>query len=453
MSTGPGVSINAIGLQDTYLLSCDPKDSLFKYDYKRHSNFSKFQKVTVVTNPGSKTTWPFGETIKITMQPQTMGDLLCNMYLKLTLPGVLPSYGIADQVGRHILKSITMRVDDIEIETIYDDWCIINDEIYLEMSEKVTNRFLVNRNLAYDSSSSISNVYAQYSSDIFAPIPFFFSRKYASDEYATNKPNRPYFPTCAIHKQKIIFELVFHKQQFFTDNSVNISLPEFSLVTEEITLDPLERMYFNANKYLFVTDIVRRHPTVETEIGKDIVKTNLVPDIPVKCIHWFLRNKMFEDESVSRLPSGYTPPPSISPGNSGVSELYLMNNRFNFSSYKDFDQINSFFHPTIESAYFYINGNKLPNITDASNMYYKYLTIFHNRLSRPYREIYTYSFSMNPANVEPSGSLDFSQIQSSKTNLEVTLAPETKTDVFVMHIYYTGYQTFTFENGFMSRAY
>jgi hypothetical protein len=77
-------------------------------------------------------------------------------------------------------------------------------------------------------------------------------------------------------------------------------------------------------------------------------------------------------------------------------------------------------------------------------------------LARPIRNIYTYSFSMNPINVEPSGSLDFSQIQSDKTAFEVKLDKtlvNINQDRFTLHMYYTGYQTFVFDRGFMSIAY
>ena len=63
---------------------------------------------------------------------------------------------------------------------------------------------------------------------------------------------------------------------------------------------------------------------------------------------------------------------------------------------------------------------------------------------------------MNPINVEPSGNLDFSQIQSDKTNIEVKL-DTTEVDVsaktYSLNMYYTGYQTFVFDGGFMSIAY
>jgi hypothetical protein len=58
--------------------------------------------------------------------------------------------------------------------------------------------------------------------------------------------------------------------------------------------------------------------------------------------------------------------------------------------------------------------------------------------------------------VEPSGNLDFSAIQSEKTNIEVkmdTSVIDINTETFSLHMYYTGYQTFVFDKGFMSIAY
>jgi hypothetical protein len=64
--------------------------------------------------------------------------------------------------------------------------------------------------------------------------------------------------------------------------------------------------------------------------------------------------------------------------------------------------------------------------------------------------------------VEPSGNLDFSQIQSEKTNIEVKLDTsvpveaggiDLSTETFSLNMYYTGYQTFVFDRGFMSLAY
>jgi hypothetical protein len=446
MGEAAKTSLKAIGKQDTYLLSNDPDNSFFNNTNRQHSEFRKYHRSKRVHNPGQVSGWPFAQTVKVQFDPRNMGDLLSNMYLSIDMPGLTPgsNENYADQLGRHIIKSATIFVDDIELEKIHDDWGILYDELYLETSEKVANRFLVNRNLGYDASSS-NPQYAVYESKLLIPVHFFFSRKYASDEYATNKPNRPYFPLCAIHKQKVEIAFEFHKQSFFTDSATRLELTSFNVITEEITVSPDERHYLANTPHVLVTDLVRKHPSIVTDLNKDTIKNNLVPNIPVKCIHWFLRNTKFEDENIA---TGSPVP--------GDDELYNIHNRFNFSSNVNFDETYTFFAPVMADSNFNINGNKMPNVTKTGHTYYKYLMPFHKRLSRPTRNIYTYSFSMNPVNVEPSGSLDFSQIQSDKTNIELKLDTSLvniETDTYTLHMYYTGYQTFSFDRGFMSVAY
>lgn len=66
---------------------------------------------------------------------------------------------------------------------------------------------------------------------------------------------------------------------------------------------------------------------------------------------------------------------------------------------------------------------------------------------------------MNPINVEPSGNLDFTNIVSDKTSIEVKLDTsasslvDVTTKTYSLNMYYTGYQSFVFEKGFMSLAY
>ena len=608
-SSGAAVSLHAIGKQESYIHSENLDQSIFNYNPKTHSHFTKFHRTTVVNKSPTSPTWPFNERIKVTFNPQNMGDLLSNMYIMINLPGLTNDKNYSDQVGRHLIKSVTMRVDEIEVEKIYDDWMVIHDELYLEVSEKVANRFILNRMLGFDTSSA-QRAYASLDSEVIIPLPFFFSRKYSSDEYLSNEPNRPFFPLCAVHKQKIEFEFEFHPQNFFTNSVDTIQLDNFKIITEEFTIDPVERLYLKNKEYTMITDLVKKHPTIETLPGVDTVQTNLVPNSRVKSIHWFLRNSRFEDTSVSALPvefdtykiyvrdiasgtgvnqftlknlsfftaltqggvttfsrvnfsgapvlngNGITESvgdpfsteyniipwtnltPSAAdgseiitvkiPANSFIekftfeyyttdssrvisgkrytnipgfdivkndektpillttnpisdfvsdtedtftqsysitldtsvfrvpdanfSDYHYLQNRFNFSKNPDFDEAFSFFNPVMKKAKFFIQGVDLPNISSTTDGYYKYMVPYQKRLSRPVRNIYTYSFSINPINVNPSGSLDFSEIQSEKTKIELKLDPGL-TDVYTLYIYYTGYQTFKFDKGFMSLVY
>jgi len=436
--TGAVIALNAIGQQDTYLSRSDPEHSFFKYEAKQHANFTKFHRSTQVTNPFGPT-WPFGQTVKVTLNPRNMGDLLSNMYVYIKFPGLSTNSHLADQLGRHLIKSVTMRVDELVVEEYHDDWGIIYDELYLDASEKRTKRYTINRNLAEDTSLLTGNhVLAQFDSELMIPIPLFFSRKYEGDEYSTNNPNRPYFPVCAVHKQKIEFDIVFRPKTFFTDTPDTLSLDFFDIITEEMTVSHEERTYLMTQRQIFVTDIVKKHPSTQTIVGDDTVKLGLVPDIPVKTLNWFLRDADFEDET------------AFKGGTELISNTFA--NRFNFSSNIQFSTINSFFEPVLESAKIFVKGQQLPNIPIADHTFFKYIVPFNSRLSRPTRNIYTYTFSMNPINVEPSGSLDFGQLQSNKTLLDIKLKSGL-TKVYTLHIYYVGYQTFVFDQGFMSLAY
>jgi len=440
------MSLDAIGAQDVPLLSKKPEDLPFHYDANsiRHANFRKFHKNTNIRNPGAKPHWPFGETIKVQFNPTNMGDLLANMWVSIEMPGIANG-NYADQLGRHIFERVTMYVDEIAVETVYDDWMVIRDELFLEPSEKVANRFLVNRSLAFDT-SELNEANARFKSDLFIPIPFFFSRKYASDEYSENSPNRPCFPLAACWKQKIEFEFAFRPQTWFTDFSGTLSLTEFDIVTEQITVDPLERMYMMKREQTLVTDIARRHPSVQTEKGKAELKNNLVPNIPVKTLFWFFRNTQFEDPKITAAN------PSDPEG-----ELYI-HNRFNWSSNVNYDELYSFYAPVMDTAKIYLDGNALPNATNTGHIFYKYAQPLARKLSRPVRNVYTYSFSALPVNVASSGYLDFSQIQGNKTTIECTFEPlnaagtPTLDDTYTMHMYYTGYEVFVFEDGKMRYA-
>ena len=438
------LSLNAIGQQDTYLLRNDPEHSFFKYDTNRHSNFTKFHKNVTISKPStSSTTWPFGETVRVTLNPQNMGDLLSNMYIHMTFPAVDANSNVADQIGRHVIESVAMRVDETEVDKYHDDWGIIYDELYLDASEKRTKRYTLNRNQTDNTSHLNDEALSRYKSELMIPIPLFFSRKYEGDEYDSNSPNRPYFPTCAIHKQKIEFEIKFRPMSFFTNNAGDLTLDTFNLITEEITVSPQERVYLMTKKQLFITDIAKKHPTEQTIIGENSIKLQLVPNIPVKSLFWFLRKEIYEDETAHGSPA--TPDANITTRG--------MSNRFNFSTSSSYSIANSFLSAVMDSAKIYINGQDLPNIPVADHNYFKYVVPHSCRLSRPNRNIYTYAFSMNPINVEPSGSLDFSKMNSDRTLLDIQLKPAAITDVYTLHLYYVGYQTFEFSNGFMSLAY
>jgi hypothetical protein len=438
--TGATLCLTAIGGQDTYLLD---KESLFKYEPKRHSEFRKFHRSFNINKPSSApSTWPFGETVKATFNPMNMGDLLCNMYIRVKLPGLDgTNFNYADKVGKHLFKSITMRVDETVIEIYKDDIGYIYDELYLDHAEHVSREYTDNRfiNRVTILSNSLQQVKTS-DTFVYVPIPFFFSRRYESSDYETNVHNRPYFPLCAMNKQKLEFDIEFRPQTFFTNNPTDLTLNSFDIVTEEIVVTQEERLFYTSSKYEMITDIFHTHPTSDTEPGNDKFKVELTPQGRVKTLHFFFRNKLFEDDTIASNVSA-------------TQEKYeYYHNRFNFTPFAYYVKSNDSISDDIAiNAKLTINGEDLPNINNPDSHYYRYLTTLNHKFHGSPRNIYTYSFSMNPRNVDPSGSLDFTNIKNNRTTLECTLNPYHGTDEeFTCHIYYTTYTTLTFENGYLS---
>ena len=405
------MSLNAVGRQDTYF---DGKDSFFEFNQLRHSNFTIYQRSTNIKKPATTTTttWPFGETIQVKLSPQNMGDLLCNMYLKCTLPkNTNPQnpFKYAADVGKALIKTMEFRVDEYELETLYTDWSVIYSELYLSEEEKDGLKFLDNNgqpsgSLAGDASSS--------GMKLFIPLYFFFGRRHSTQDFDNKLLNdkffKPYFPLCAIHKQQIFLNITFNDTSFFT-NGTNVELPQFEIVTEEVTLTHLERSYLINNKQTITTELMRRQSPLDIDSFFVEAKNNLVPKIPVKTLHWFFRRDEFENN-----------PNEIA-------------NRFNFGNYYSGPTTTSNIYvqaenPIMSDAELFINGTQnlgfmeaeARNSTSTAN-YFKHQVPFKVGLSAPLRNVYTYSFSLKPKDPLPTGALDFSQLNSDKTFLLASL--------------------------------
>jgi hypothetical protein len=478
-STAGVIALNAIGGQDVHLVTDDVEKSIFKYDEIRHTDYTRFYRTTRIDNRTKQKYWPFGQEgniIKVTLNPQSMGDLLANMYLMIELPRSIYSR----YVGNSIIKSIAFKVDGIEVEKIFDDWQVIYNEMYLETSEQAANDYLLNRMMfpvdwrRNDEKARLNAKGAFSTIPTLIPLRFFFSRKYAQSEYDVNKPNRPYLPLCAMYKQKIILEIEFHSIWFFSKptTSYAISEPkflratdfdfptlnEFKIITEEITLSPEDRLFYVKEKYDLLANLVFKNPIIESTPGDPIIKNNLTPSIPVKAIHWFVRRKKFEYELPVEMDirdSGFPREYSNTYVSDGVN---LIDSRFRFER--------------IKNAKIFLNSLDLPNVSLADHKYFKYYIPLQSRLTCPQKNIYTYSFAMTPINSGPTGTLDFSNFNSDKTFLNVEMYGgnfsvngyrinldgivdsnvERLSETYILYIYYTGLKMFSFENGFMSEA-
>ena len=140
---------------------------------------------------------------------------------------------------------------------------------------------------------------------------------------------------------------------------------EFDIVTEEITLEPSERTYITNKRHVLVTDIVKKHPTLDISTGVKNAKLELVPNIPVKTLNWFFRQKSFENEDV------------ITGGDTLLANVFA--NQYNFSSNVEYSINNEFYNPPMAKAKIFVNGEDIPNIQDGDLKYFQIRCSFSSR--------------------------------------------------------------------------
>ena len=427
--TGSVLSLNAMGRQESYLLGS------FQNFYKRtlrHTNFSKCQFVQKVDATPGVADWPFGQTVLVTLKPQQMGDLMTNMYLRCTLPllqDVVEFNTVyTDQVGRAILQKAIFRVDTQEIETVYTDWNIIKDELYLTADQKNSMKYLVNggQDLGALPTSSIKSGPI----DVYVPLNFFFSNN-----------SETFFPTCAIHQQQIVISLTFNAVQFFSNSHTIVNYPgspytcsmsSFEIVCEQIIVSPEERLYLQNGPKTLLIESPKLQPQLQIPQGTQNIKNFITSSVPIETFHWFLRRSNYEQPAGDFL------------------------NRFNYGDTTSYDPTVQGTSPMMSDAKFYVNGSSELGFMEGSSKnnpqssyYYKYLEPNTCSLSTPTRNIYTHSFALNPLEGPLTGALDFKTLTTDRSFIDLSLLVSA-TNSYVMNMFHMSLVTLRFEGGFLT---
>ena len=260
-------------------------------------------------------------------------------------------------------------------------------------------------------------------------------------------------------------------------------IDNFKIVTEEITLNNEERLYYKNNPITIPMEFIKKHSSRDIHLKNDrTFSINLEPTIPVKMFHWFFRSKYYEDE--------------------GDYHEIKVQNRMNFKGarFRFSDPLT-----LLGRASFALNGEVFPRVTKIDAGYFKRYIPYTSKMSESglipsalanfshydlteamvhsslaYGDIFSYNFALYPKSTQPSGFLDFSQLNSDKTQLHIELSNLSKDTLiryvednhkylfgipsggssylaepfslekFTMYLYYTGYNMLKFENGFVS---
>jgi hypothetical protein len=429
-SSGSVLALQAIGPHEKYLLTDDMSKSQWNPEFKRYSNFVMYQKVYPFPPPS-----PYyqGQSVQIELRPTEMGHLLSNMYLSVTLPPLSTGNNYTTNVGRALLKQVDLLINETVVETLYDDWYIIRDQLFLDADEQ----------LGLQTAVGVSN--AQVGGTVTIPLEFFFCRRHSHNNKGRERLRKPYFPLCAMWNQRLYVRFTFHPNTWWaslpSNSTVDLYPPGTTtwpkLITEEILLENSEKVYYQHTSLKFIVNRVQKESSLFFNSANPTLQ--LTANYPVQVLAWFFRNKNYETVTDgryynSRYSYGYT----TQYIQTGIELQFPSGN----SNYVD----------VINNAKITLNNTDILS-TFQGSLYYTFKQPMEHYLSIPSKNIYVYSFGLTPKEYNQGGYLNFSKLNSQTTYIQLNFNASYTNQLisgYNLYLFYYGYTLLQFQGGFAS---
>ena len=463
MPQGGLIQLVAYGAQDVYL-TANPQVTFFKQLYRRYSNFA-MESVEQTFNGVAN----FGKKVQCIIARN--GDLIHRMYLQVTLPSVDlndPSVSLPDAsgdqfrwlnwVGHNLINNVYIEIGGTQIDKHYGDWLHIWNELtrtagkqagYAEMVGNVpelTNLITkvgldggcTNQCLGGDphSSAEARSCCPEYT--LYIPFQFWFNRHAGLA-----------LPLIALqyHEVRLTLELNQLQNLIWTNNptildAVNATgLVAASIYVDYIYLDTDERRRFAqvAHEYL----IEQLQFTGDESITSASNKIKMAFNHPCKEIVWVVQRDSFIT------------------CNPAVIDPWKGQQPFNYSDYWDRAALESGYAiSTVEGLAGYnpvavanIQLNGQDRFSQREGPYFNLVQPFQHHTNIPAVGINVYSFALNPEDHQPSGTCNFSRIDTANMQLTVTNNTVGNGNTAKVRIYATNYNVLRIMAGMGGLAY
>lgn len=404
MPFGGGIlQLVAKGQQDKFLTG-NPEMTFFKMMYKRHTNFSITQRRMFFDG-----TPDFGQRVTCTVPPG-MGDLLGKTYLHVMLPrlsavdkdGNKMPVSYCNGIGHALIDEITLFIGEQQIDQQNGEWMEIWTQLKTPASQVDALNTMIGKVDGYMDPNLLPGSKSE-GLELWIPLQFFFC-----------KDSGLYIPLMAIQFYKIKIAMtisplssLFYTPLLVTDPDANIleessSIVYLELVSEFINLDTEERRKFVSSPHEYLIEQIEYTPIVPVPSGQQSFSIRSEFTNPVK--EFFLvvqRDYMTE-----------------------------VNQPFNYSSLAGNE-----IAPAVLADYFPLGStlrtDLIKNVMmqlDGIDCFEDPLNAFYLSIVQPYQYhtrtpvdkfIYTYSISLFPEKITPSGSFNASRINALTWNVNI----------------------------------
>jgi len=356
----------AVGAQDVPLIG-NPQMTYFKSVFKRYTNFA-IESMPLHFNQVAD----FGK--KSTCLIDRKGDLVSDLVLQLKLPALSTGVSWVNAIGHNIINKVELELGGKVVDTIYGRFLDVERELTINESHRT----------AYYSMVGKHNDFTKYSQDteelvLYIPLPFWFCN--------TNYGKA--LPLIALQYTDVVVNVYFNpfSEMWYSGTSMTTipdkqTIIDAQIYAEYIFLDSNERKYFAINNHSYLIEqhqICDKNPVDQSST---LSRSDINFNLPVKELLWIYQAN------------------SVADANDWSNYSYTLDNDQNPIKKKE----------PITEICLRINGyNRFdPRPGSYFRLYQPFK--YHTRASNDY--IYSYSFSLNPENAQPSGALDFSWLNS-----------------------------------------
>jgi hypothetical protein len=378
------VQLAAYGAQDVYLTS-NPQVTFFKSVYQRYTNFSMESIVQLIDGNIN-----FGGNITVVIARN--GDLLGNIIIQCSLPdptlyvtGTYDYFGYIQGVGNYLIKNVNIEIGGQQMDEQYGQWMDIWSELNLSGSQLEGYGTMVGKNYSMATWQPY-DVTVEPGSMLQIPLQFWFCRN----------PGLA-IPLIALQfhevKLKITFE-TFQNLVIAVNNGAYVA-PTYNGISPQLNtnntfkiwnnyffLDTTERRKFaqNAHEYL-IEQVQSQAGNVQSLTQDNYIRINL--NHPTKEIVW-----VFNRNGSNAQANDFSIGTNIIP-NGTPSQFAPM---YNFK--------------------LILNGTD--RFKERPGEYFRLSQNYTHHSRVPGNYIYTYSFALRPEEHQPSGTCNFSRIDSSQ---------------------------------------
>ena len=379
---GSLMQLVAQGAQDNYITG-NPQITYFKAIYRRHTNF-------VIESIENNFEGHIDLGKRVICPIPRKGDLLYKTYIEIDLEipqkinsgGSILNVPLVNRFGLAMIDYIEFEIGGQIIDKHYGEWMDIWSQ--LSMNKEEYTKF----NRLIDGSLVTNNIYKLY-------IPLFF--------WFTKQPGLA-LPLIALQYHDVRLIVKFKKFNSICKEFPNFKKPTIHnclLFSDYIFLDTDERRRFSSNSHEYLIEQVQVGIRSELPIERDTVNLYLNLNHPCKELIWVCQSEIFRKAATLTDDNSFLEPFCYSNGNSTTADhvkkavlILNGNDRFYENNGKYFRIIQPYQHHT--GAF---EQSKDPLITKGF--------------------IYNYSFSMNPEEYQPSGTCNFSRIDTAVLKLEL----------------------------------